>query len=109
MVETGNQILKMLAQYSKPLTAGPFTSFLILSVLPIPLIINQSVWLIDMEIARIALVILMVEVLLSARVVWKAISQTLNPKVKSVPCPNCNVSMEAKNYSCPMYGWKFGE
>ena len=107
MADIDTRIISMLARGSKPLAQGSFISYAILSILAFPLVLDGVTWFGELQVSRVALVVLIFKILLDAGVIWTAMARTLRPKVRENICPKCNISMTANGYSCPTCGWTF--
>jgi hypothetical protein len=109
VVEIETRILAWISRGSKPLAAGGFISYLLLSALALPLVFDWHSWFTETPIPEIALTVLLVKVLLDSGFIWISMTRTLNPKVRQSICPKCNVSMTPNGFSCPTCGGTFSE
>ena len=109
LVEIETRVLGLLSRGSKPLAAGGFVSYIVLSAVALTLAFDGDTWLTETRIPEIALVVLVFKVLLDSGVIWISMTRTLNPKVRQSICPKCNISMTPSGFSCPTCGGTFLE
>lgn len=107
MVELESWISRLVSNNIRPMAAGSLVAYLVLAILVVPLIIGNAVWLIDLSVAKFALIVLALRGVLDSSTMYKWMTRTMKPAVGHMLCPKCKVTMDTKEYQCPTCGWTF--